>query len=416
MSKSHSSMRPAPTPVLRYGLAVVTVAIALGIKLILLRIGFPYPLTSSFLAAIAISFWFGGTGPGLLAVLLSSVAFGVFVMPYQLDYRLLLPDGSTKPVYLPVTITTTLPYLIYFLLVALIMSWFSASRRRAEGLLNQARNDLEVKVEERTADLRRANEELQAQVTERRRTEDSLHKAKAELVQVARVMTLAELVASIAHELNQPLGAIVTNGHACLRLLARDSPDLDRSREIIERMIKEGMRASDVIKRIRALLHKTPLEQAPLNINETVEEVIALLRRDLLSSEVELMLKLGGDLPPVIGDRSQLQQVILNLILNAKEAMSTVQGQPRELLVTTGLSESGEVLVAVRDSGTGLDPESVDRIFDPFFSTKPEGMGLGLSISQTIIEAHGGTLWATQNEGAGATIQFTLPLSSRNEP
>jgi C4-dicarboxylate-specific signal transduction histidine kinase len=415
MSKSHSLMRPAATPVLRYGLAVVTVAIALGIKLILLRVGFPYPLTSSFLAAIAISFWFGGTGPGLLAVLLSLTAFGYFVMPYQLDYRLLLPDGSTKPVYLPVTITTTLPYLIYFLLVALIMSWFSASRRRAEGLLNQARNDLEVKVEERTADFRQANEELQAEVTERRRTEDALHKAEAELAQVARMMTIAELVASIAHELNQPLGAIVTNGHACLRLLARDSPDLDRSREIIERMIKEGMRASDVIKRIRALLHKTPLEQAPLNINETIEEVIALLRRDLLSSKVELMLKLAPDLPPLIGDRSQLQQVILNLILNAKEAMSTVQGQPRELLITTALSESGEVLVAVRDSGTGLDPESVDRIFDPFFSSKPEGMGLGLSISQTIIEAHGGTLWATQNEGAGATIQFTLPLSSRSE-
>jgi signal transduction histidine kinase len=225
-------------------------------------------------------------------------------------------------------------------------------------------------------------------------------------------MTMGELVASIAHEVNQPLGAIVTNGHACVRLLSREAPDLDKSREVVERMIKDGMRASEVIKRIRDLLHKTPAEKAALNIDETIQEVIALVSSDMLRGRVELKTDLAADLPPVSGDRIQLQQVILNLILNGKEAMSGVQSHPRELLVSSGKNGSDEVVVAVRDSGNGLDPRNVDRIFDPFFTTKPGGMGLGLSISRTIIEAHGGTLWATQNEDKGATIQFTLPLGS----
>ena len=246
-------------------------------------------------------------------------------------------------------------------------------------------------------------------VTERTRAEEALRQAQADLAHVSRVTTMGELVASIAHEVNQPLGAIVTNGSACLRILDRETPDLEKSREVIGRMISDGMRASEVIKRIRDLLHKTPSEKAPLNINETIQEVIALVRSDVLRSEVELLAELAADLPPVAGDRVQLQQVILNLILNGKDAMSGVQTHPRELLVSSGKSKSGEVVVAVRDCGAGLETKDVERIFDPFFSTKPEGMGLGLSISRTIIEAHGGTLWATQNEHKGATIQFTLP-------
>ena len=251
-------------------------------------------------------------------------------------------------------------------------------------------------------------------VTERKQAEEALHKAQAELAHVTRVMTMGELVASIAHEVNQPLGAIVTNGHACVRLLSRDVPDIDKSLEVIGRMIGDGMRASEVIKRIRDLLHKTPVEKAPLNINETIQEVIALVGSDVLRSKVELKAELEADLPPVLGDRIQLQQVILNLILNGKEAMSGVQSHPRELQVKSGKSGSDEVVVAVRDSGNGLDRKNVDRIFDPFFTTKPGGMGLGLSISRTIIAAHGGTLWATQNEDKGATIQFTLPLGSES--
>jgi PAS domain S-box-containing protein len=246
-------------------------------------------------------------------------------------------------------------------------------------------------------------------VTERKQADDALHQTQAELAHVTRVMTMGELVASIAHEVNQPLGAIVTNGSACLRLLSREVPDLDKSREVIDRMISDGMRASEVIKRIRDLLHKSPTEKVPLDINETIQEVIALVSSDVIRSKVELKAELADDLPPVTGDRIQLQQVILNLILNGKEAMSGMQLRPRELLVSSGKGESDEVVVAVRDSGQGLEMKDVEQIFEPFFTTKSAGMGLGLSISRTIIEAHGGTLWATQNEDKGATIQFTLP-------
>jgi PAS domain S-box-containing protein len=250
---------------------------------------------------------------------------------------------------------------------------------------------------------------------EREQAEDALRQAQAELAHVTRVMTMGELVASIAHEVNQPLGAIVTNGHACVRLLSRKVPDLEKSLEVIGRMISDGMRASEVIKRIRDLLHKSPPEKAPLNINETIQEVIALVSSDVLRSKVELQTELGAELPPIVGDRIQLQQVILNLILNAKEAMSATQINPRELLVTSRKGKSGEVVVAVRDSGKGLDPESLTRIFAPFFTTKPDGMGMGLAISRSIIEAHGGQLWATPNDDKGATIQFTLPPSNERD-
>ena len=246
-------------------------------------------------------------------------------------------------------------------------------------------------------------------VDDRKNAEQALHKTQVELAHVTRVLTMGELVASIAHEVNQPLGAIVTNGHACVRLLSREAPDLEKTREIIERMIGDGMRASEVIKRIRDLLHKTPSVRAPLNINETIQEVIALVGSDVLRSQVKLRAELAADLPPVDGDRIQLQQVILNLILNARDAMSAIQAPPRDMLIKSRKSRAGEVVVAVRDSGAGLDPNDADRIFEPFFTTKSKGMGLGLSISRTIIEAHGGTLCAVPNEHRGATVQFTLP-------
>src|SRR6266850_1243773 len=244
------------------------------------------------------------------------------------------------------------------------------------------------------------------------KAEEGLRKAQADLFHVSRVATMGELVASIAHEVNQPLCAIVTNGSVCVRLLSRDTPDLDKSREIIGRMIKDGMRASEVIKRVRELLHKAPSEKTPLNINETVQEVIDLVNSDLRRSRVELLIELAGDLPPVVGDRIQLQQVILNMILNAKDAMSDVHTHPRELLITTRKNESSGIVVAVQDSGKGLDPKDAESIFDPFFTTKADGMGLGLSISRRIIEDHGGRMWATPNEPQGAVFQFTLPTEN----
>jgi C4-dicarboxylate-specific signal transduction histidine kinase len=247
-------------------------------------------------------------------------------------------------------------------------------------------------------------------VTAAKRAADALRHAEADLAHMSRVTTMGELVASIAHEVNQPLGSIVTNGHACVRLLSAELPNVERSLEVVGRMITDGMRASEVIKRIRDLLHKTPSEKAPVSINETIQVVVALVSSELLGSKIELQVELAIDLPAVSGDRIQLQQVILNLILNTKDAMSDV-ANPRELQITSGKNEAGEVVVTVRDTGRGLDPDHLNHMFDPFFTTKMEGMGLGLSISRTIIEAHGGTLSATRNQDKGATVQFTVPAA-----
>jgi PAS domain S-box-containing protein len=248
-----------------------------------------------------------------------------------------------------------------------------------------------------------------------KQAEEALGEAQAELAHVTRVTMLGELTASIAHEVNQPLGAIVTNGQACLRLLARESPDLQKSRDVVERMISDGLRASAVITRIRALVKRNEAEKALLNVNEIIQEVLTLTSPELSKSEIHLQTALAADLPLALGDRVQLQQMILNLILNAKEAMNAVGWQPRALIITSLTSTSGEVVVAVRDSGTGLHSRDGERIFEAFFTTKGEGLGLGLSISRRIIEAHGGRLWATPNEDQGTTIRFTLPASGRRE-
>jgi two-component system, LuxR family, sensor kinase FixL len=252
-------------------------------------------------------------------------------------------------------------------------------------------------------------------ITERKRAEEALHKARAELAHVTRVATLGEMTASIAHEVNQPLAAVIANANACLRWLARQSPDLDEARAAVERIIRDGHRASEVIGRVRALVKKSPPRKDWLDINETILEVIALARSDVHGNRVALQTQLSDDVPRILGDRIQLQQVILNLIVNAIEAMSGVSDGPREILVSSGKYESNGVVVAVQDSGIGLAAESLEHLFDAFFTTKPSGMGMGLAISRTIIEAHGGRLWATPNDGPGATFQFTLPLPSARQ-
>jgi two-component system sensor kinase FixL len=516
--------QPSPSTAYRYGLAILTVGLALAIKLILLQFKVTFPLSSSFLAAIAITFWFGGTGPGILSVLLSSALFGFVVVPYQI--RML---GGASPTELSAGFWSTLPYLLYFGLVALLTSWFSSSRRTAERLLNKARGELEERVEARTGDLSHANQRLQAEIVERRRAEealreraqlldlthdsvfvrnmsnvitywnrgaealygwtsdeavgqtshgilhtvfpapledlmhdllrtarwegeliqtrrdgtqamvasrwalqrdehgnplailetnnditeqrnaeDALQRSQSELAHIARLMTMGELVASIAHEVNQPLAAIVTNGHACVRLLSREQPDVDRARDVASRMISESMRASEVIKRIRQLSHKAPAEKLPLNLNDAIREVVALVNRDLVRAGIALSFDLDDNLQMLSGDRIQIQQVILNLILNAKDAMKAPDIRRRKLLISTRTGAAGEIVVAVRDSGVGLDPTETERIFDPFFTTKSDGMGLGLSISRSIVESHGGRLWATPNKDGGITIQFAL--------
>jgi len=245
------------------------------------------------------------------------------------------------------------------------------------------------------------------QFIERKRTEDALRRAQADLTHVTRVATLGELTASIAHEINQPLAAVVNNASACLRWLA--AHNLEEARRSAALIIADGHRAGEIISGIRALVNKAPPQKDWVNINETISEVIAMTRSEVQGNRIALKTQLSGELPVVLGDRIQLQQVILNLIINAIEAMSGAGDGPRELEVGTGKDEAQGVRVAVRDSGPGLDPDGLDHLFTAFYTTKPQGMGMGLAISRSIIEAHGGRLWASANPQRGATFQFTLP-------
>jgi PAS domain S-box-containing protein len=245
-------------------------------------------------------------------------------------------------------------------------------------------------------------------VTQRRLSEEALGKARSELTKVARGMSLGVLTASIAHEVNQPLSGIITNAGTCLRMLSSDPPNIDGARETARRTIRDGNRASDVITRLRSLYSKKEPSPEPMDLNEAAREVIALLLGELQSSGVILRHEFAGNLPVVNGDRIQLQQVILNLLRNASDAMSSVDSRPKRLVVTTE-HDSDHVRLMVEDSGTGFEPAIADRFFESFYTTKKEGMGIGLSVSRSIIEAHGGRLWATANDGPGATFAFSIP-------
>jgi C4-dicarboxylate-specific signal transduction histidine kinase len=247
-------------------------------------------------------------------------------------------------------------------------------------------------------------------VTGRRLSEEALDKARSELARVSRISSLGVLTASIAHEINQPLAGILTNASTCLRKLAADPPNVEGARETARRTIRDGNRASEVIARLRALFTKRESTTELLDLNEATREVVALSSSDLQRNRVILRQELADDLPPVVGDRVQLQQVILNLIRNASDAMSDVDDRPRHLLITTELDEGSHVRLAVRDAGVGLEPQSVNRLFEAFYSTKTNGMGIGLSVSRTIIESHYGRLWAVPNDdGPGATFSFSIP-------
>jgi PAS domain S-box-containing protein len=247
-------------------------------------------------------------------------------------------------------------------------------------------------------------------ITELRHAEEALRNAQAELARVARLTTMGELVASIAHEINQPLAGVVANGDAGLRWLDRDKPDLDEARNALSRIVRDGRRAGEVIRGIRALARKSGPELAKLDINDAIREVLALTRGELQRHEILLHTNLSAGGPPVYGDRVQLQQVLLNLIMNGVEAMRGVTERTRELTVSSMLAEPSSVLVAVEDTGQGLDPTVVQRIFEPFFTTKSDGLGMGLAICRSIVEAHGGRLWMSPRAPHGADARFTVPF------
>jgi signal transduction histidine kinase len=249
-------------------------------------------------------------------------------------------------------------------------------------------------------------------VTERRLSEEALGRLRSELAHVSRAATLGALTASIAHEVNQPLSGIITNASTCLRVLAAEPPNVDGARETARRTIRDGHRASDVITRLRALFGKKGAATESVDLNEATREVMALSLTELRRSRVIPRLELADDLPPVAGDRVQLQQVILNLLLNALDAMSGVGESSTPLIIRTARDEDERVRLSVRDAGVGFDPQTADRLFEAFYTTKSDGMGIGLSVSRSIIESHQGRLWATPNDGPGATFSFSIPRAS----
>jgi two-component system, LuxR family, sensor kinase FixL len=520
---------PAPprrlSVALRWGLAVVSVAIAAA-----LTTGpggerlFPEPPerfvhgVTLLYAAVVLSAWLGGVGPGLLAALLAAVVVDVFITPplhsITLDFDFLLR-------------------IALFALSAVLVGWLSFRRRRMEDALRLAHDELEVRVQERTADLTRSNERLHAEITartraeetlreqaalldlthdtvfvrdendvitywnrgaeelygwsrneavgqnshdlnqtvfpapledikaelirtgrwegelihsrrdgtkvvvasrwslqrddearpagtletnnditERKRAEEALQESQAELTHITRVTTLGELAASIAHEINQPLAAIVADASACLNWLGADPPPLHQVRAALAAVVDDGNRAAEVLTRIRALLARSVVARQPCQLDRIIADVLPLVRPELRRHGISLQMSPAVDLPPIMGDRIQLQQVLINLLVNAAEAMREVPAERRRLVVRASreaIDDLAWVVVEVEDAGVGLREAEAGQLFDPFYTTKPGGLGMGLSISRSIIEGHGGRLWATANPDHGATFHFALP-------
>jgi signal transduction histidine kinase len=350
-----------------------------------------------FFCAVMISSWYGGLWPGLLTAFLSWVALDYYCIP---------------PLYSLGVSTEELPDMLAFSATALFISWLNSGQRKVKNALQQSRDLLDARVRERTADLNRANLQLQSEIAERRAAEEGLLQAQNELARISRITTMGELTASIAHELNQPLGSIVVNGGVCLRWLEGVSPNLEEARQAVEAIIRDGTRASDVLVRTRKLVRPGDGIRERLDINSVVQEVIAWTNDKLQRSDVLVRLELQQDPPLVTVDRVQMQQVILNLVMNAIESMLDVNQSSRVLCIRTEKEVFGDLLVQVIDSGPGIDPKHSSRIFEPFYTTKANGIGMGLTISRSIIEAHGGRLWVAKTEH-GSAFYFTLPIDRK---
>jgi C4-dicarboxylate-specific signal transduction histidine kinase len=503
---------PVASRVLRYGLALASVAAALGLARTFLHFHLPQTFIAFALSAIAITFWYGGTKPGILAAMLASVVRIYFFEPEL--------NAMSRGVY----------YLV-FLIFALLM--IRATR---------ARNELEQRVAERTAELTRANEDLKLEIAQRKRTEaelrdseaylaeaqrlthtasfalniasrkivhwsqehfrlfdfdpeggvpplevvlqrihpddrkrvekiyetatrekmgyeveyrillpngtmkhihmlahpvfsasrdlveyvgtlvdvterkradeerERLRQVQADLARISRVTTMGELTASLAHEIKQPIAAAVTDANTCLRWLTRDHPDVEEAREAASRMVKDTTRANDIISRIRLMFNKEASQRELLDINAVIQEMVGLVHNEANRSSISIRTQLAADMPSIMADRVQLQQVFMNLMLNGIEAMKDMNGGG-ELTIQSRHAEDGQLMVSVSDTGLGLPPQQADQIFNAFFTTKLHGTGMGLSISRSIIESHGGRLWAADNSPRGASFHLTLPTN-----
>jgi signal transduction histidine kinase len=357
----------------RYGIAAAFVLMAFVFTLLVQRF-FPYPFLFLFFAAVMASAWFGGTGEGLFAVLLSTVVVAYFFVP---------------PYYSWTITPTAVSYFAAFVVCALVVSWVSSARRQTEAALREARDQLEIRVSERTA---------------------ALMRTQTELARLSRVLSMGELTASIAHEISQPLTAVVTHGQACLEWLSATPPNLEKARATTESIVRDGTQAGAVLGRIRALFRKEAPVKNWTDLNEVIRELIVFLQNEAGTRGISMRTELSHDLPKVKADRVQLQQVVMNLMMNGMDAMNGPVVRPKELVIHSQEQAEDQVLITVEDAGAGLDPETAEKIFDPFFTTKAHGIGVGLSISRSIIESHRGKLWAAPRPGGGSVFQFTLPV------
>jgi C4-dicarboxylate-specific signal transduction histidine kinase len=388
MPRLNPLLWPKPPVIWSYGIAVLSVLAATVISL-WPPVHLQGATASLFLCAVLLSARFGGSGPGLLATALSALAF---------DYYFISPIHSlaAKP--------EEIPRFAMFVATALFVELVSAAQRSATESLRRARDDLKGTVQE----LQSTNKALEAESCERKRAEESLRQAQADLAHVSRVTTMGELTASLAHEVNQPIAAALTNANTCLRWLTREHPDLQEAREAAMRIVKDQTRAAEIISRIRLLFKKSTPEWELVDVNEAIREMIVLLRSEATRYDITVGMELAADLPRIMGDRVQLQQVLMNLIVNGIDAMKEVDGA-RQLAIRSQRDDDGKLIVSVCDTGVGLPPQQADQIFNAFFTTKPHGTGMGLRISRSIIESHGGRLWAADNSPRGASFYFSLP-------
>jgi signal transduction histidine kinase len=345
----------------RYGLAVISCGVALPVA---------WPIdapASCFLLAVMVSSLFGGLGPGLLSVALSAVAYQHYFL-----WR------TASPAHEPAALLRFTAFLVATLLVTGLME----TKRRAEH--------------------------------SRSRAEEALRQANSDLARVSRATTMGELTASLAHEVNQPIAAAVTDSKTCLRWLMRDPPDLVEAREAASRTIKDATRAAEIISRVRQLFKKGIPQRELVDVNEIIHEMVVLLRSEATRYSISVRTNLMGNPAHVMGDRLQLQQVVMNLIINAIDAMREVDGT-RQLTINSQPAENDEVVISISDTGVGIPPQQADQIFDAFFTTKPAGTGMGLRISRSIAEAHGGRLWAATNTSRGATFHLSLPAKGHSQ-
>jgi C4-dicarboxylate-specific signal transduction histidine kinase len=341
----------------RYGLAVISCGVALVLA------GPIDAPSSCFLLAVTVTGLFGGLGPNLLSVALSALAFAYFFL------------GRPSP---PIRESTSLLRFGAFLAAILLVTALMEIKRRAE--------------------------------ESRSRSEEALRQAHVELAHANRVTTMGELTASLAHEVNQPIAAAVTDANTCLRWLTRDHPDVEEAREAAMRMAKDASRAAEIISKVRQIFKKGAQQRELVDVNEIIREMIVLLRKELSCQSIAVRTELAADLPKLKGDRVQLQQVLMNLMVNSIDAMKNVEGK-RELTIKSqrAQEEDEQLTVSVSDTGVGLPPQQADHIFNAFFTTKTDGTGMGLRISRSIVESHGGRLWATDNHPRGASFHLTIP-------